>query len=171
MGNIESEKVHVAIVGGNKGHNGVSSRDVELAEAARHLYTYYMAYNINRDEIDIEQLRSTISNVIDEHKEIGCDLGLSKDSSASEVVLTFNKLSDKLQKEVVEHIAKENKAASGKDETVIELNNMIQNVSFESLEEATEYIPNRRGRDFVTGPKEFGIGLLEKKRGHYKRHW
>lgn len=171
MGNIESEKVHVAIVGGNKGHNGVSSRDVKLAEAVRHLYTYYITYNINRDEIDIEQLRSTISNVIDEHKEIGYDLGLSKDSSASEVVLAFDKLSNELQKEVIEHIAKESSAPSEKDETVMKLNGMIKNVNFESLEEATEYIPNRRGRNFVTGPKEFGISLLEKRRGHYKRHW
>ena len=53
----------------------------------------------------------------------------------------------------------------------MKLSNMIQNVNFESLEEATEYIPGRRGRNFVTGPKEFGIGLLEKKRGRYKRHW
>ena len=164
MGDIENEKVHVAIVGGNKGHNGVSSRDVELAEAARHLYTYYMAYGINNGVLDIEQLRSVMNDVVGGLKEI-------EDSTASEVVLIFNKLSDKLQKEVVEHIDKENKAASGKDETVIELNNMIQNVSFESLEEATEYIPGRRGRNFVTGPKEFGMGLLEKKRGHYKRHW
>ena len=37
MGSIGDEKVHVAIVGNSKGSNEVSSRDVELAEAVRHL--------------------------------------------------------------------------------------------------------------------------------------
>lgn len=171
MGNIESEKVHVAIAGMGKNNKEVSSRDVELAEAVRHLYTYYMAYNINRDGIDIEQLRNTMSNVIGEHKEIGCDLGLSKDSSASEVVLAFDNLSNELQKEVIEHMAKESSAYNEKDETVMKLDGMIKNVNFESLVKTTEYVPGRKERSIVTGPKEFGIGLLEKRRGHYKRHW
>ena len=171
MGNIEDNKVHVAIVGMGKNNREASSRDVELAEAVRHLYTYYIAYDINRDEIDIEQLRNTMSSVIGEHKEIECGLELSKDSSASEVVLAFDKLSDRLQKEVIEHIAQETNAASKKDETVVKLDSMIKNVNFESLVKTTEYIPGRKERSIVTGPKEFGISLLEKRRGHYKRHW
>lgn len=171
MGNIESGKVHVAIVGAGKNNKEVSSRDVKLAEAVRHLYTYYMAYDIDRDGINIEQLRNIMSNAIGEHKEIGCDLGLSKDSSASEVVLAFDNLSNELQKEVIEHIAKESSTYSEKDETVMKLNGMIKNVNFESLVKTTEYVPGRRERSIVTGPKEFGISLLEKRRGHYKRHW
>lgn len=171
MGNIEDEKVHVAIVGVGKNNKEVSSKDVELAEAVRHLYTYYIAYNITRDGIDIEQLRNTMNDMIGEHKEIECDLGLDKDSSASEIVLAFDKLSDKLQKEVIEHIAKESSASSEKDETVMKLDGMIKNVNFESLVRTTEYVPGKRERNFVTGPKEFGICLLEKRRGHYKRHW
>ena len=112
-----------------------------------------------------------MSNVIGKHKEIGCDLGLSKDSSASEVVLAFDKLSNELQKEVIEHIAKESSASSEKDETVMKLDGMIKNVNFESLVRTTEYVPGRKERSIVTGPKEFGISLLEKRRGHYKRHW
>lgn len=164
MGSIGDEKVHVGIVGGSKGRNEVSSRDVELAEAVRHLCTYYMAYDINKGVLDIEQLRNAMNDMVGVPEEI-------KDSTASEVVITFDKLSGELQREVIEHIAKESTAASGKDETAMKLSNMIQNVNFESWEEATEYIPGRRGRNFVTGPKEFGIGLLEKKRGRYKRHW